>query len=114
MFLEVLFLIILAVGLVDLVVMIEISNAVGIYFIIGSQILGAVFGWYLLRKLDFNLYFYLDAQLKNDQTIINELWEEAFILTGACFLIIPGLISDIVGIIFLVPRFRYIFLQWIN
>ena len=114
MFLEVLFLIILAVGLVDLVVMIEVSNAVGIYFIIASQISSAAFGWYRLRQLDFNLFFYLDAQLKNGQMIIRELWDEAFVLTGACFLIIPGFMSDIIGIIFLIPRFRYIFLEWID
>ena len=114
MFLEILFLIILAVGLVDLIVMIEVSNAIGIYIVTTSQVLGASFGWYKLRRLDFNLYFFLDAQLKNDQTIIRELWDEAFVLTGVCFLIIPGFLSDIIGIICLISKFRYMFLEWID
>jgi UPF0716 protein FxsA len=114
MFLEILFLIVLAVGIVDLVVMVEVSNAIGIYIVTTSQLLGAAFGWYKLRRLDFNLFFFLDAQLKNNLKIIRELWDEAFVLTGVCFLIVPGFLSDIVGIICLIPKFRFIFLEWID
>ena len=114
MLLEVLFLIILCIGLVDLVVMVQISNVIGIYFIVCSQLLGAVFGGYKVHHMDFNLYFYLDAEVKKNQTIIKELWDEAFILTGACLLIVPGFISDIIGIICLIPKFRVVFLEWID
>jgi len=114
MFIEVLFVIFLIIALVDLVLMIQISNAIGIYVIIFSQLISAAIGLFYIRKLDFNLYFFLDAEIKKQQTIIKELWDEAFVLTGACFLIVPGFLSDVVGIICLIPKFRIVFLEWLD
>ncbi len=114
MFIEFLFLITLGIALADMVVLIQISSGLGIYFIIFSQLLSGGYGVFRFRKLDFNLYFFLDAELKKGEKIVKELWEEAWILTAACFLIVPGLISDLVGALCLVPSIRRFFLEYVS
>lgn len=110
---EFLFLISLGVALSDLVLLIQISSGLGTYFIIFSQFLTGGYGVFRFKKLDFTLFFFLDAELKKGEKIVKELWEEAWILAAVCFLIIPGLVSDIVGGICLTPAIRHFFLEYI-
>ena len=114
MFIEFLFFITIGIAFVDMVLLIQISTGIGIYFIVVSQILTGAYGLYRLRKLDFSLYFFLDAELKKGERIVRELWEEVWILTAACFLILPGVISDVVGSLFLIPPIRRFFLDYIS
>lgn len=114
MFIEFLFLITLGIALADLVVLVQISSGPGIYLIVISQILTGGYGLFRFRKLDFNLYFFLDVELKKGEKIIKELWEDAWILTAACFLIIPGFISDLVGALCFVPSIRHFFLEYVS
>lgn len=113
MFIEVLFLIALGIALADMIVLIQISTGIGIYFIIVSQLLSGGFGLFKLRNMDFNLYFFLDAELKKGEKIVKELWEEAWILSAVCLLIIPGLVSDLVGGLCMVPTIRRFFLEYV-
>ncbi len=114
MFIEFLFLIALGVALADMIILIQISAGPGIYFIIGSQLLTCGYGIFRIIKLDFNLFFFLDAELKKGEKIVKEIWVEAWILAAVCFLIIPGLVSDIVGGLCLQPSIRHFFLEYVS
>lgn len=102
-----------ALGLFDLFILIIASTGFGILIISLTQIAGASFGFWKVRQMDFNLFFFLDAELKKGEPVIRELWEEALILTGACLLIVPGFLSDLIGLAFLVPQLRSICLDLI-
>ncbi len=106
MFSWLLLIVLFALAMLDLMVMLLMAKGVGIYIIVFCQSASFLFGWWKVRKMDFNLIFYLDAELKKEQPIIKELWEEALVLIGACFLIIPGFLTDFIGIGFLLPQFR--------
>jgi len=112
MFIELLFLITLGVALVDMVLLIQLSSGLGVYFIIFTQVLTGGYGLFRFRKMDFNLYFFIEAELKKGEKIVKELWEEAWILSAVCFLVIPGLISDIIGGLLLIPVIRRFFLEY--
>lgn len=114
MFIEFLFLITLGIALADMVVLVQISSGLGIYFIILSQLSSGGYGLFRFRKMDFSLYFFLDAELKKGEKIVRELWEEAWILTAVCLLILPGLISDLIGAVSLVPSVRRFFLEFVT
>lgn len=114
MFIEFLFLVTLGIALADMVILIQISTGVGIYFIVVTQLLTGLYGFYRFRRMDFNLFFFLDAELKKGETIVKELWDEAWVLSGVCFLIIPGLVSDIIGALSLVPAIRRFFLEYVT
>jgi len=111
---EFLFLISLGVALTDLILLIQLSSGPGIYFILISQFLTSGYGIFRFRKLDFTLFFYLDAELKKGEKIVKEIWEEAWILSAVCFLIIPGLVSDLVGGLCLTPAIRRFFLEYVS
>ncbi len=114
MFIEFLFLVSLGVALADLVILIQISSGYGIYFIIATQLLSSGYGIFRIRKLDFSLFFFLDAELRKGEKIVKELWVEAWILAAICFLIMPGLVSDIVGGLCLSPHIRRFFLEYVS
>ena len=114
MFIEFLFLITLGIALADMVVLIQVSSGIGIYFIVASQVLTGGYGVFRIKKLDFNLFFFIDTELKKGERIIKEIWEEAWILTAACFLTIPGFVSDLVGALCLVPAIRRFFLEYVS
>lgn len=114
MFFEFLFLITLGIALADMIILIPIASGAGIYFIVFSQSLTVGYGIYRLRKLDFSLFFFLDAELKKGERIVKELWEEAWILTAVCYLIIPGYLSDFIGGLCLVPTIRRFFMEYVT
>ncbi|MBU2648746.1 FxsA family protein [bacterium] len=114
MLIEFLFLISLGIALSDMIILIQISSGPGVYFIIISQLLTGGYGIFRIRKMDFTLFFFLDAELKKGEKIVREIWEEAWILSAVCFLIIPGLVSDIVGGLSLTPVIRRFFLDYVS
>jgi len=95
-----------ALAMLDFLILLLMASGIGIVIIFVSQTTSFVFGWIMLRKMDFNLFFFLDAELKKGQPIIKELWEEALILSAACLLIMPGFVTDLIGIGFLFPQIR--------
>jgi UPF0716 family protein affecting phage T7 exclusion len=97
-----------------MIILIQISSGLGTYFIIATQLLTGGYGIFRIRKMDFSLFFFLDAELKKGEKIVKELWEEAWILTAICFLIIPGLVSDIVGGLCLSIHIRRFFLEYVS
>ena len=100
--------------IIDLFIMLLISRGIGIVVIIITQLASASWGLWKIRKMDFNLFFFLDVEMKKQEPIVRELWEEALILMGACLLVIPGFFSDMVGIAFLVPHLRIFCLEFMN
>ena len=100
--------------ILDLLILVFASKGAGIMIITISQLSGAIWGGWKISQMDFNLFFYLDAELKKGEPVVRELWEEAAVLTGACLLIIPGFLSDLIGIAFLVPPLRTLALNFIN
>jgi len=114
MFIEPLFLIISLVAMMDLFIMLQISNGYGIYFIVLTQLSSGIFAGYHLRKMNFSLFFFIDAELKKGERIVKELWEEAWVLTAYCLLLLPGMISDIIGILLVLPQIRRLWLDYFS
>ncbi len=98
----------------DLLFLMIFSSGIGILIILLTQLFSAGVGLYLLRKLDFNLFFYIEATFKKKEPIIKELWEEYIYLCGACFLIVPGFLSDIIGFLALIPDTRRLICDFID
>ena len=100
--------------LLDLFLLVVISRGVGIPIIVVSQLITGLFGWYKIRKMDFSLFFFMDAELRKKTKIVRELWDESLILTGACLLIIPGFLTDCLGIAFFSSYLRNLCLNYFD
>ncbi len=103
-----------ALSLFDLFVLVTASKGVGVLIVAIFQICTGLLGWFKIKSLDFGLYFYLDTELKKGTRIIRELWEESLVLTGTFLLIIPGFLTDTIGLAFLTPYFRRLCLDTIE
>ena len=114
MFTGTLIIVLTCLSLLDLIILLLISKGIGIPLIIATQLVTGLWGLWKIKHLDFNLYFFLDAELKKGETIVRELWDEALILVGACMLVIPGFLSDLIGIILQIPLFRAFLLELID
>ena len=107
-------LILVLIAFFDLLFLMIISSGTGILVVLTTQMITAGIGLYFLRNLDFNLFFYIEATFKNKDPIIKELWDEFILLSGACLLIVPGFLSDIFGLLALIPDTRNLICDFID
>lgn len=114
MFSPLLFITALVLALLDMVLLTTISRGYGILLIIVTQTISGFLGIIKLKNLDSNLLFFLDAELKKGERIVSELWDDAMVMTAAILLIMPGYLSDAIGILFLIPSFRSFCLKSLN
>lgn len=107
-------LIIAAISFVDLLFLTLVSNGKGIILVVLTQLISAIVGVFTIRKIGFNLIFYVDAELKKETKIIRELWDEFYILLGGCLLFLPGFLSDLAGTMLLIKDIRWVILDFLE
>jgi len=66
----------------------------------------AAVGWWFARGEDLTLWTELEAEVQNRRVPTPEGIDAMLVLIGAWALIVPGLLSDAVGILLLVPPVR--------
>lgn len=102
------------ISFVDLMFLNLIASGKGILFILLTQFISAGIGGYVVKKVGFNLIFFIDAELKKDTKIIRELWDEFYILIGGCLLFLPGFLTDLAGALLLVKDIRLVILDFLG
>ncbi|KAK3604185.1 hypothetical protein CHS0354_001993 [Potamilus streckersoni] len=63
------------------------------------QVLFSGYGFYKIRTNDYNIFFFAEAELSKKNIVVREVWEELLTVSGCLLMIIPGLTSDILGIL---------------
>jgi len=101
-----LLLLFIAVPTVELILLIEIGQSVGplatIGLIIGTGIIGAA----LAKQQGINTLARLRKDLENNQLPAEPIVDGLIILLAATVLITPGVITDLIGFLCLIPAFR--------
>lgn len=108
-----LFILFTLVPVIELAILIEVGSKIGtfntIMLIITTGIIGALLaqsqGLAVIRKIQEEISF--------GRPPANELFDGLFILVGGVLLITPGIVTDIIGFIFLLPASRYLIKQWL-
>ncbi|WP_437883707.1 FxsA family protein [Pseudomonas sp. LRF_L74] len=92
--------------LIELAVLIKVGSVIGVLptllLIIGSAILGG----FLLRVAGFNTAWRARERLARGEMPEQEMLEGLLIAVGGGLLILPGLISDLFGLVCLIPFTR--------
>ena len=105
------------VPIVELYVLLEIGRVIGIALTIAIVIFTGIVGAYLVKNQGFNLLFSIKNQISDGIIPTDSLIEGLLVLIGGIFLITPGLITDIVGFLLVIPQSRLFFFkyakQWI-
>ena len=94
------------VPITELALLIKIGQNIGVFYtltlIIGTGILGA----YLAREQGFRTLKKIESEINSGIMPGNEILDGVLILCGGILLLTPGLITDIVGFLTLIPFTR--------
>ena len=108
-----LFFFLIGLPVLEIWILIELGSIFGFWgtllLVIGTAILGIFHLW----MQGFELVFNLQKKLLSGQRAVPELVEGIGLLVSGFFFIIPGAITDIIGLVFLIPLTRRFFLRLI-
>ncbi len=108
-----LFFFLIGLPVLEIWILIQLGNIFGFWGTLLLVIGTAILGIFHLRMQGFELVFNLQKKLLSGQRAVPELVEGVGLLVSGFFFIIPGAITDIIGLVFLIPLTRRLFLRFI-
>ena len=114
----VLALLFLVVPFVELFVLIQVGQAIGAWYTIGVLVLVSILGTVLVKREGLGVLQRAQAQLRSGQVPGVELVDGAMILFAGALLLTPGFLTDVFGILLLLPPVRSVLravaLRWLT
>jgi UPF0716 protein FxsA len=103
---QLLFLIILVLPLAEIYLLLEVGSLIGALPTVVLVIFTAVLGSWLLRQQGFTTFRRFQESLARGEVPAYEIVEGPLILLGGLLLLTPGFITDVMGIVCLIPPLR--------
>ncbi len=104
--LAVLVLLFLVIPFVELLVIIRVGEAIGAGWTIGILILVSVVGGWLVKREGLGVLRRARARMRMGEVPGNEITDGVFILFAGALLLTPGFMTDVIGILLLLPPVR--------
>lgn len=104
-----LFVVFLVMPLVELYVIIKVGGWIGILPTIGLLILDSLLGTWLIRREGTRAWRALEAQLRTGRMPHKELADGALIVLGGALMLSPGFVTDVFGVLLVLPLTRPLF-----
>lgn len=99
-------LILLVVAIIELAVLIAVGNAIGVLATIGLLILASLVGAALLRREGSRTLVAFREAVRTRRPPHRELIDGMLIAAAGVFIVLPGFVSDVVGLLLLLPPTR--------
>jgi UPF0716 protein FxsA len=109
-----LFLLLAMVPLLELFILIEIGSRIGALNTVALLVLTAVLGLALLRLEGLRTVRQIQMTLTQGDIPAEELLDGVLIFTGGILLFIPGVLTDVFGLVLLIPYTRMHFKRWLR
>jgi UPF0716 protein FxsA len=93
----------------EIYVIIKVGEAIGALPTIGLLILDALLGAALLRHQGRSAWRRFNEALADGKIPAREAFDGAMVILGGAFLITPGFITDVIGLLLLIPPSRAMF-----
>jgi UPF0716 protein FxsA len=93
-------------GWVEFEALIFVGNIVGGFLSFIGIFLTAFIGIYLIRKLNRRVFTSWQSERQNNKPGLSKLAEGLSILLGGLLLVIPGYLTDLIGLICMIPILR--------
>ncbi len=106
MFAVVLFLVFIVLPLAELYVIIQVGGAIGIWWTLLLLLADSILGTALLRSQGRTVWWRFNTALAEGRMPHREVVDGALVILGGAFLITPGFITDVFGILLLLPPTR--------
>jgi UPF0716 protein FxsA len=108
-----LFILFTFVPIIELAILIEIGSRVGTFHTIMLIITTGIVGALLAQSQGLAVIRKIQEELSFGRPPAGELVDGLFVLVGGLLLVTPGIITDIVGFVLLLPITRNIIKQWL-
>ncbi|WP_059103819.1 FxsA family protein [Shouchella shacheensis] len=95
--------------LLELFIFAVVVNGIGVWWTILFMIATSVLGFALAKRQGLQILRLAQLQVQKGQVPSGVMLDGLCIFIGGAFLILPGFLTDIVGLVFLVPWTRTIF-----
>ena len=106
-----LFILIIAVPLIEIFLFIKVGSYIGAYNTISLTLITAIIGVIYARYEGFNTLRSAIPQLKKDEIPIYEIISGAALAFAALLLILPGFATDLLGFLLIFPPTRKVFVS---
>jgi UPF0716 protein FxsA len=109
-----LLLLFITVPLIEILILIRLGDLIGfwptVWMVIGTGILGA----WLARLYGWTLWIEIQNELQAGRMPADKMMDGLLILVGGIVLLTPGLLTDILGFLLLIPWTRNFFKGWLR
>jgi UPF0716 protein FxsA len=100
------FLLLLVLPIIELAVIIEVGSRIGVFPTLGLLILMSIVGAWLLKREGTAAWRRFQEAMGRGEIPTKEATDGAMILFGGALLITPGFLSDVVGMLMILPPSR--------
>jgi UPF0716 protein FxsA len=95
-----------AVPIFEVYVLVQVGQRIGVLWTVLILVLEAVLGGLLMRREGTRAWRALDAAFRGGRVPTGELADAALVLVGGVLLMLPGFLTDVLGLFFLIPFTR--------
>ncbi len=96
----------LVLPLLEIVVLIQVGQAMGVWLTLGLLILAAVAGMLIIRQQGVSMVGRMFDAMSEGRLAVGSIVDSYARIVAGCLLIVPGFITDAVGLALLVPPLR--------
>ena len=96
----------IAVPIAELAVIIQVGQAIGVWWTIAILVADSILGSLLMRSQGRAMWRRFNATLQSGRAPAREVADGVLVIFGGALLLTPGFISDIFGLLFLLPPTR--------
>lgn len=97
--------------ILEMVVLIEVGSAIGAWNTVALVFLGAFVGIQVIRQQGFSTMVKAQQRMAAGELPAGEMAEGFMIAIGGLFMMIPGFLTDIIGVLLLIPPVRRFLLK---
>lgn len=106
-----LFFILVLIPFVEIFTFIKVGQVIGAMTAISITIISAIVGIYLVKQEANNEQIKAIKKMNSGEAPVKEAISGIYLLIAGILLLIPGLVSDFIGVMLLIPVFRNYFIE---
>lgn len=84
----------------DILVLLN-AGTVFLYVVLPLQAVASGVAAWIVKGLDYSIFFFIEAELSKKQPIVREVWEDAVVLAGWLLILVPGIFTGFTGLVLL-------------
>src|SRR5215216_5995189 len=96
----------IAVPIAELAVIIQVGQAIGVWWTIGLLIVDSILGSMLMRHQGRTAWRRFNEAVQGARVPAREVLDGALVIFGGALLLTPGFLTDILGLVLLIPPSR--------